>query len=106
MRKGILKRERHQQKPDFIAFKKIIKKVFPEYTEAENPANWKWGYINMKRDNREKVLELMKDFKELDSTGHLFRKFDFENDMEYCDKRIHTYLQAFRKSCEGTLNEV
>lgn len=106
MKRGVLKRQRSQQKPDFVAFKKIIKKVFPEYTEAENPANWKWGYINMKRENREKVLELMKDYKEMDSTGQLFKKFDFENDMEFCDARIHQYLQSFRKSCIGATNEV
>lgn len=106
MRKGVMKRMRHQQSKDFVTFKKIIKKVFPEYTEAEDVKDWKWGYINMKRENREKVLELMKDYKELDNTGQLFRKFDFENDMEFCDARIHQYLQRFRNSCIGTTKEV
>lgn len=106
MKRGVLKRQRNHEKPDFIAFKKIIKKVFPEYTEAEDVKDWKWGYINMKRENREKVLELMKDYKELDNTGQLFRKFDFENDMEFCDARIHQYLQRFRNSCIGTTKEV
>lgn len=106
MRKGTLKRERHHQKPDFIAFKKILKKVFPEYTKSEDVKNWMWGYINMKKENREKVFELMKDFKDLDSTGRLFKKFDFENDMDYCEARIHPYLQSFRKSCIETTKEV
>lgn len=106
MRKGILKRQRHHESKDFVTFKRILEKVFPEYTEAENPAHWKWGYINMKRENREKVLELMKDYKDLDNTGQLFRKFDFENDMEFCDARIHQYLQRFRNSCIGTTKEV
>lgn len=106
MKRGVLKRQRSQQKPDFVAFKKIIKKVFPEYTESEDVKNWKWGYINLKRENREKVLELMKDYKEMDATGQLFKKFDFENDMEFCDARIHQYLQSFRKSCIGTTKEV
>ena len=106
MKRGVLKRQRNHEKPDFIAFKKIIKKVFPEYTEAEDVKDWKWGYINMKRENREKVLELMKDYKDLDNTGQLFRKFDFENDMEFCDARIHQYLQRFRNSCIGTTKEV
>lgn len=106
MRKGTLKRERHHQKPDFIAFKKILKKVFPEYTKSEDVKDWMWGYINMKKENREKVFELMKDFKDLDSTGRLFKKFDFENDMDYCEARIHPYLQSFRKSCIETTKEV
>ena len=106
MKRGVLKRQRNHEKPDFIAFKKIIKKVFPEYTEAEDVKDWKWGYINMKRENREKVLELMKDYKDLDNTGQLFRKFDFENDMEFCDARIHQYLQRFRNSCIGTTKQV
>ena len=106
MRKGTLKRERHHQKPDFIAFKKILKKVFPEYTKSEDVKDWMWGYINMKKENREKVFELMKDFKDLDSTDRLFKKFDFENDMDYCEARIHPYLQSFRKSCIETTKEV
>ena len=106
MRKGTLKRERHHKKPDFIAFKKILKKVFPEYTKSEDVKDWMWGYINMKKENREKVFELMKDFKDLDSTGRLFKKFDFENDMDYCEARIHPYLQSFRKSCIETTKEV
>lgn len=106
MKHGTLKRERHHQKPDFIAFKKILKKVFPEYTKSEDVKDWMWGYINMKKENREKVFELMKDFKDLDSTGRLFKKFDFENDMDYCEARIHPYLQSFRKSCIETTKEV
>lgn len=106
MRKGTLKRERHHKKPDFIAFKKILKKVFPEYTKSEDVKDWMWGYINMKKENREKVFELMKDFKDLDSTGRLFKKFDFENDIDYCEARIHPYLQSFRKSCIETTKEV
>jgi DNA invertase Pin-like site-specific DNA recombinase len=106
MRKGVLKRQRYHESKDFVTFKRILEKVFPEYTEAEDVKDWKWGYINMKRENREKVLELMKDYKELDNTGQLFRKFDFENDMEFCDARIHQYLQRFRNSCIGTTKEV
>ena len=106
MRKGILKRQRHQQKPEFLAFKKILKKVFPDYTTSDDVRNWKWGYINLKRENRDKVLELMQDCKDLDTTGQLFRKFDFENDMTFCETRIHQYLQAFRKSCVGSVKEV
>ena len=106
MRKGVLKRQRYHESKDFVTFKRILEKVFPEYTEAEDVKDWKWGYINMKRENREKVLELMKDYKELDNTGQLFRKFDFENDMDFCDARIHQYLQRFRNSCIGTTKEV
>lgn len=106
MRKGVLKRQRYHESKDFVTFKRILEKVFPEYTEAEDVKDWKWGYINMKRENREKVLELMKDYKDLDNTGQLFRKFDFENDMEFCDARIHQYLQRFRNSCIGTTKEV
>lgn len=106
MKRGVLKRQRSHEKPDFIAFKKILKKVFPEYTKSEDVKDWMWGYINMKKENREKVFELMKDFKDLDSTGRLFKKFDFENDMDYCEARIHPYLQSFRKSCIETTKEV
>ena len=106
MKKGILKRQRHHESKDFVTFKLILRKVFPEYTKSEDVKDWMWGYINMKKENREKVFELMKDFKDLDSTGRLFKKFDFENDMDYCEARIHPYLQSFRKSCIETTKEV
>lgn len=106
MRKGILKRQRNQMKPEFVAFKKIIKKVFPEDTKSESPLDWKWCNINLKRENKERVLELMQDCKDLDTTGQLFKRFDIKNDRAFCEKRIHPYLQTFRKSCVGSVKEV
>ena len=105
MKHGVLKRQRNQMKPDFQAFKKILQKVFPEYTRGDDFMKWSWAYINMRGENKEKVFQLMKDFQDFDQTGRLFRKFNFKNDMGYCNKRIHPYFQAFRRSCIETTKE-
>lgn len=105
MKKGVLKRQRHQEKPDFVAFKKILQKVFPEYTASDDVTKWKWGYITLRNGNKDKVFGLMKDYKDFDQTGRLFRQFDFKNNMSYCNKRIHPYLQGFRRSCIETTKE-
>ena len=105
MKKGQLKRQRNQEKPSFVAFKKILQRVFPEYTNSEDTTQWKWGYISLRGENKEKVIQLMSDFKDFDQTGRLFRNFDFKNRMDYCKKRIHPYFQAFRRSCIETTKE-
>lgn len=103
MKKGQLKRQRHHEKPDFQVFMKILKKVFPDATTSDDTAKWEWRQINCKAANRDRILQLMQDYKEYDTTRRLFAKFDFENDMDYCKKRIHSYLQAFRVSAMNGL---
>lgn len=99
--RGRLKRERNHMKPEFIAFKKILQKVFPEYTNGDDFMKWKWGHINLKGENRDNVLQLMQTYKEFDQDGRIFRNFDFNNDMAYCRRRINSYLQCFRNSARG-----
>lgn len=102
MKKGELKRQRQHEKPEFIAFKRIIQRVYPEYAASDDVKRWKWGRISMRGENKEKVFQLMRDYQDFDQTGRLFAKFDFENNIGYCEKRIHSYFQSFRRSCIET----
>lgn len=95
MKCASVKRERFQQSRNFLAFKKIIIKVFPESTESEDMKEWDWKSIRLKTANRDKVLELMQTTQELDD--RVFRNFNFDN-IDRCRKRIHPYLQSFKRS--------
>lgn len=56
------------------AFMKILKNVFPEATQNDL-STWQWKKINTKNGVRQKVLSLMKDYRDIDH--NLFINWDF-----------------------------
>lgn len=96
MKRGKLKTIRHLESRDSKAFIRVLKNVFPEYTEGD-VEHWKWGRINCKVENRVKMLTLMEDYRSLDESGCLFRKWDFSDD-KACKIKLNSYMQAFKKS--------
>ena len=88
-RKGLTKNARHLESKDMQAFIKVLKSVFPEATAPEDMMQWDWKGINTKKDNRDKVLKLMIDYKALDST--LFVRWKFQ---ELDDKQFQMKLAS------------
>ena len=76
-KKGVTKNSRFLQKKDTVAFLKVLTKVFPEACVGE-PTEWQWHLINTKEANREKIIEVMNTFKEIDPT--LFPKWNLSGD--------------------------
>lgn len=105
MKKGVTKRHRHHESKEFQVFLMIIKKVFPEAASNEDYKAWDWKSVNCKNENKKRILQLMQDYKEYDTTNRLFVKFDFKNNMDVCEKRIHQYMQTVKRSISGLLNE-
>ena len=95
MKKGQMKRTRHQDSRDIMAFAKVLSKVFPDYTDGE-PAVWDWRYINCKEPNRTNILNFMADYKEFDKS--LFVKWDFNLSSDENAQRVRSYLQSFKRS--------
>ena len=95
MKKGETRRNRHQESRDMVAFKKVLTKVFPDYTVGE-PDKWDWCHINCKEPNRSYILSLMADYKEFDN--RLFIRWDFSMDGEYNAQKVRSYLQSFKRS--------
>jgi DNA invertase Pin-like site-specific DNA recombinase len=95
MKKGQMKRTRHQDSRDMIAFAKVLSKVFPDYTDGD-PSDWDWRYINCKEPNRSNILSLMADYKEFDKT--LFVKWDFRLSSDDNAQRVRSYMQSFKRS--------
>ena len=76
-KKGVTKNARFLEKKDTVAFLKVLTKVFPEACVGE-PTEWQWHLINTKETSREKIIEVMNTFKEIDPT--LFPKWNLSGD--------------------------
>jgi hypothetical protein len=97
MKKGKLKSQRYLEGRDQQAFIRVLRNVFPTATKGDDLKTWRWGAINCKAVNAERMLAIMADYKELDHEGKLFAKWNF-SDETASKKKLTSYLQAFRKS--------
>lgn len=99
MDRGQSKREHWQASRDVQTFLKVLKRVQPEHCAAENPKDWEWGGINSKCGRREQMLQLMKDFKEMDAEGKLFRRWNLTNiHSRQNQMRLCAFIQRTRTS--------
>lgn len=99
MKKGQTKRERYHENIDTKTFLRVLKMVQPEHCVADNPKEWEWKGIDTKCGRREQMLTLMRNFKENDEEGRIFRKWDF-TDIGSKKNRdgLCAYIQRIRKS--------
>jgi hypothetical protein len=96
-RKGLTKNARHLESKEMQAFIKVLKSVFPEATATEDMMQWNWKGINTKKDNRDKVLKLMIDYKALDNT--LFRNWKFQElDDKQFQMKLASHIANLRRS--------
>lgn len=72
--RGSSRTKRFIESRDTQAFMKILKNVFPEATQNDL-STWQWKEINTKNGVRQKVLSLMKDYRDIDR--NLFTTWDF-----------------------------
>ena len=96
MKRGELRTQHYLESRDIQAFIRVLRNVFPELTTGE-PKDWWWSRINLRHDNKEKVLAYMKDYKELDHEGKLFARWDF-SDNAASTRKLYSYLQRFEKA--------
>ena len=95
-KRGDLKRQRHQESRNVQMFLRILRNVFPEATRDEDPSKWKWEHINT-RGTKEQILEIMKDYQQIDS--ELFHGWGtFDPDDRRITMKLCSFIQATRKS--------
>jgi DNA invertase Pin-like site-specific DNA recombinase len=99
MRKGETKRQRYHDNIDTKTFLRVLKMVQPEHCAADDPKDWEWVGIDTKCGRREQMLTLMRNFKENDEEGRIFRNWDF-TDIGSKKNRdgLCAYIQRIRKS--------
>ena len=64
---------------DIQAILKAIRNVFPDECECDDPCRWAWERINTKKESRMRILAMMRDYKEMDTTFTLFADWDFSD---------------------------
>ncbi len=95
--RGETKTKRYLESKDVTVFIKILKRVFPKSTIGD-VTEWKWNDINTRGDNKYRILEMMRDFKDYDQD--LFHKWDFSIDIKstVMQVKLATFINGLRKS--------
>ena len=97
-KRGTTKNRRHMESRDTTAFIKVLRNVFPDATQGD-VCDWNWKGISTKDGLRQRVLSLMKDYKDIDQT--LFVKWDFSDISGHESQvRLASAIANLRKSAE------
>lgn len=101
MERGKTKNMRYLQSRDVVVFLKVLKNVFPDACADDDAANWDWTQINTRGECKDKMASLIKDYRELDESGTLFRKWDIDNwDAIKLQVRLSSNIKNIRKSLQ------
>ena len=97
---GASKNDAYLASRDVQAILKAIRNVFPDACKHDNPCRWVWGRINTTKEPRLRVLALMRDYKEMDTTFTLFTDWDFT---DITTEQIRVKLASTIKSIKRAL---
>lgn len=81
-KQGRTKSGKYMASKDVMAFFKILRSVFTEHCANEDKRKWNWGQINTRKENRLRIIQLMRDYKELDGSGELFKTWNLSSDSD------------------------
>ena len=98
---GQSKNERFLASRDVQAILKAIRNVFPEHCKSDDPTYWAWGRIDTKKENRLRLLALMLDYKQLDTSFTLFADWDLS---DFGSEKLRVKLASTIKSIKRALD--
>lgn len=104
-KQGRTKSGRYMSSKDVMAFFKILRSVFPDACQSEDKRRWQWSMINAKKENRIRIVQLVKDYKELDGSGELFKSWKLQDmDDERLRMKIVNQINSIKRALfnEGT----
>lgn len=101
MKRGATKSKRFIESADVVAFMKVVRRVFPQYCNDEDYRLWGWSHVNSKRRNATPMLQMMKDFNEMN--GSLFKSWDF-SDMTTtaARQRLNRFICSIKRSMSNS----
>lgn len=96
--KGHTKNTRHLESRDVQAFLKVLRNVFQEACIGD-VTEWNWDAVNTKEENRGRILAMMRDYKELDSSLFVKWNLDVEDLLERkLQVKLAGYIASLRVS--------
>ena len=95
---GNTKRTRFQESRKTQAFLRILQQIFPDATTNEDPHKWEWNLITTKGDNKDNILKMMKTMRDLDDSGHLWHKWDFDADERLQQQRLAAHMHSIKRT--------
>ena len=96
--KGRTKNTRHLESRDVQAFLKVLRNVFPDACVGD-VTEWNWDAVNTKEENRGRILAMMRDYKELDSSLFVKWNLDVEDLLERkLQVKLAGYIASLRVS--------
>ena len=96
--KGRTKNARHMESRDVQAFLKVLRNVFTDACVGD-VTEWNWDAVNTKEENRGRILAMMRDYKELDSSLFVKWNLDVENLLERkLQVKLAGYIASLRVS--------
>lgn len=104
-KQGRTKSGRYMSSKDVMAFFKILRSVFPDACQNEDKRRWQWSMINARKENRIRIVQLVKDYKELDGSGELFKSWKLQDmDDERLRMKIVNQINSIKRALfnEGT----
>lgn len=98
---GKSKNERFLASRDVQALLKAVRNVFPGQCKSNDPTLWCWGRIDTKKESRIRLLTLMQDYKQLDTSFTLFADWDFS---DFGSEKLRVKLASAIKSIKRALD--
>lgn len=99
MKRGKMKNERYLQSREVQVFFKVLKNVFGDVLGSDDPFTWDWSKVTTRGEYKERIIGLMKDYKEMDETGTVFKRWDLDSeDKEKLRARICAFIQNLRNA--------
>ena len=95
---GNTKRTRFQNSKRTTAFLRILQQIFPDATTNEDPHKWEWKSITTKGDNKDNILKMMKTMRDLDDSGHLWHKWDFDAEERLQQQRLAAHMHSIKRT--------
>ena len=107
-KQGRTKSGRYISSKDVLAFFKILRSVFPDACQSEDKRHWQWSKINARKENRVRIIQMIRDYKELDGSGELFKSWKLSdmND-ERTRMKIVNFINSIKRAIfnDGTVVE-
>lgn len=92
------KRMNNWNSRDTQTFVKVIQRVFPDACCSQSSRDWQWGEINTRGNNKTLMLQLMKDYHDIDHD--IFASWNFDDDKIKLQVKLAGLIRETRNNAQ------